>query len=191
MLTALHGELALCLNAIDGYPYPQSVFRSANKSEAIRLMAMSVEGLETSWVEAAKRRQKTDTELKAKSSTTFSGLIYKSMIQILPAIHLAINSGIRAEARQNCCIATIATHRYRLKHGKLPTRLTDLQDYIPDEDPSKSSRLIDPFDGMPLRFKTSDDGVVIYSIGVNRIDDDGDVENEGRESGDLGYSISK
>ena len=191
MLTALHGELALCLNAIDGYPYPQSVFRSANKAEVIRLIATSVKGLEASWLEAVQQRQKADTELKAMSSNTFSGLIYKSMIQILPAIHLAINSGIKAEARQNCCIATIATHRYRLKHSKLPTRLTDLHDFIPNDDASKSTRLIDPVDGKPLRFKTSGAGVVIYSVGVNRADDDGDVEDDGRTSGDLGYLIAE
>ena len=176
MRSAFHGELALCLDEIDGSPYPHSMFSSANKSKAIDFWAEFTEGLETSWQEALTRQKKVNAELKTMSASSVSQVTYKSLIKIVTSVSRCINSGIKAEARQNCCIATIATHRYQLKQGKLPTRLTDLKNYIPDEDPRKSSRLIDPFDGMPLRFKTSDDGVVIYSIGVNRADDDGEVE---------------
>lgn len=191
MRTAFHGELVLCLNEIDRSPYPHSMFRSANKSKAIGLWAESTEGLETSWQEALTRQKKVDAELKTMSASSVSRLTYKSLIKIVPSVSRCVNAGIKAEARQNCCIATIATHRYQLKHGKLPTGLTDLKDFVPDDDPSKSSRLIDPVDGQPLRFKTSKDGVVIYSIGENRVDDDGDVENKDPESGDLGYLISE
>jgi hypothetical protein len=191
MRNAFHGELAMLLNAIDGYPYPQSMFRGANKSKAIELLAGGTEGLETSWQEAIIRQQKVNKELKAMSSGLFTLVIYKSLIRNLPVIHRCINAGIKAEAQQNGCIAVIAAHRYRLKHGTLPHTLTDLQDFIPNEDPSKSSRLVDPFDGQPLRFKISDDSVIIYSIGENKVDDRGDVENKNPEDGDQGYSISE
>ena len=191
MRTAFHGELALCLDEIDGSPYPQSMFRSANKSKAVDFWAESTEGLETSWQEVLTRQKKVDAELKTMSASSVSRLTYKSLIKIVPSVSLCINAGIKAEARQNCCIATIAPHRYQLKHGKLPTRLTDLQEFIPNDDASKSSRLSDPFDGKPLRFKAGENGAVIYSIGVNRVDDDGDVENKDPEAGDLGYLISE
>ena len=187
--TAFHGELALCLSEIDGYPYPQSLFRGANKSEVIRLMAESTEGLEISWYEALKWQQKVDTELKAISAGLFSPIMYKGLIRNVHAIHRCINAGIKAEARQNCCIAAIAVQRYRLKHGTLPKTLTDLQDFVPNEDPSKSSRLVDPFDGQPLRFKARGNGVLIYSIGDNRVDDNGEVEKKGQQTGDIGYLI--
>ncbi len=164
MRIAFHGELALCLNAIDGFPYPQSMFRAANKLMAIELLTKSTDGLETSWMEAYKRQQQADTEFKAMSANTFSRMKYMSATLILPALQQAIHSGIRAEARQNCAIATIAAHRFRLQHGKLPTSLAGLQDLIPGEDPVKASRLIDPFDGKSLRFKANEDGVVIYSV---------------------------
>lgn len=191
MQTAFHGELALCLDAIDGDPYPQRLFRSANKLKAIELLAESTSGMETSWLEAVKGQQKVDAELNAMSAKTFSRMTYMSVLQILPAIQRTMNAGIKAEARQNSCIATIAAQRYRLQHGTLPQALTDLKDFIPEKDPSKSTRLIDLFDGQPLRFKTKDDGVIIYSIGENRVDDGGDVDNARRVSGDLGYLISK
>jgi len=191
MRIAFHGELALCLDAIDRFPYPQSMFRGANKIKAIELLAKSTEGLETSWPEALKSHQKVDSEFKALTANEFSRLTYMTLIQILPALQQAIHSGIRAEARQNCAIATIAANRFRLQHGKLPTSLADLQDLIPDEDPSKSSRLIDPFDEQPLRFKTSENGVIIYSIGENNADDGGDVDNALRVPADLGYLISE
>ncbi len=191
MLGAMHGERAMFLDASDRFPYPQSLFRKANKLKAIELFKELTEGLETSWTEAIKRHQKVDAELKGMAANTVSGLTYMSMIQILPGIYQAVNSGTKAEARQNCCIATIAAYRFRLKHGTLPKTLTDLKDFIPDADPSKSSRLIDPFDEQPLRLTNKGDGVVIYSVGENRADDGGDVENEKPEVGDLGYLISE
>ena len=191
MRTAFHGELVLCLNEIDSSPYPHSMFRSANKSKAVDFWAESTEGLETSWQEALTRQKKVDAEVKTISASSVSRLTYKSLIKIVPSVSRCIRAGVKAEGRQNCCIAAIAVQRYRLKHGRLPTTLTDLKDFVPDDNPSKSSRLIDPVDGQPLRFKTSNDGVVIYSIGENRVDDDGDVENRDPEAGDLGYLISE
>ena len=191
MRNAFHGELALCLDAIDRFPYPQSMFSSANKSKAIELFTESTEGLETSWTEAIKRHQKVDAELNSMSANTVSRLMHIGWYQNLTALHQAINSGIRAEARQNCAIAMIAAYRFRLQHGKLPTSLAELRDLIPDEGPSKSTCLIDPFDGQPLRFTANSDSVIIYSIGENKVDDGGDVDNEFPQDGDFGYSISR
>lgn len=191
MQMALHGELALSLDAIDRFPYPHSMFRGANKIKAIELLSKSTMGLETSWPEALMSLQKADAELKALAASKFSRLTYATLIPLLPAYQQFIHAGIRAEARQNCAIATIAAYRFRFQHGKLPTSLPDLQDLIPDDDPSKSSRLIDPFDGQPLRFKANSDSVIIYSIGENKVDDGGDFDNERPRDGDLGYLISE
>jgi len=108
---------------------------------------------------------------------------------LLPAIQQAVNAGTRAEARQNCMIATIAAYRYRLQHGELPTSLADLKDFIPGDDATKNQRLTDPYDGQPLRFKSDSGNIVIYSIGINRLDDGGVISNEKPQVGDLGYSI--
>ena len=88
-------------------------------------------------------------------------------------------------------IVTIATYRYRLQHGGLPKSLRDLNDLIPGDVSDKSSRLIDPFDGQSLRFKSDNGRVLIYSIGYNNVDDGGDIATEQPQPSDLGYSVAE
>jgi hypothetical protein len=64
--------------------------------------------------------------------------------------------------------ATIAVERFRRAHaGALPPSLDSL---VPAYLPSVPQ---DPFDGKPLKFRTSADSYVVYSVDVNRIDDGG------------------
>lgn len=189
MLRAFHGERAQCLSAID--TSPEILFRNDNKLKAIELFGESAEGLESSWLEAAKRHQKIDVELKTMSAGMISRLKYMSLMQMLPALQTAVSAGTRAEARQNCAIVTIAAYRYRLQHGALPMSVTDLKDLIPGDASEKASRVIDPFDGQSLRFKSDNGGLLIYSIGINKVDDGGDIANEKTLEGDLGYSVAE
>ncbi len=189
MQAAFHGECAQCLSAID--TSPGILFRNENKLKAIELIGESAQGLETSWLEATKRHQKIDAELKTMSGNMISRIKYMNMMQMLPALQAAINAGMRAEARQNCAIVIIAAYRYRLQHGALPQSLTDIDDLIPGDASEKSSRLIDPFDGQSLRFKKENDSVLIYSIGDNKVDDGGDITIENPLEGDLGYSVAE
>ena len=189
MVTAFHGELANCLSQIDtssGF-----LFRDANKLKAIELFAESIEGLESSWLEATKRQKKIGVELKTLSASMISRLTSANSALMLPALRGATSSGNQAEARQNCAIVTMAAYRYRLQHGALPASLTDLKDLIPGDASEKSSRIIDPFDGQSLRF-TSDNGrLLIYSIGYNKVDDGGDIATGKPQPGDLGYSVAE
>ena len=187
MLKAFHGERAQCLTAIDASPL--ILFRDGNKLKAIEFIGESTEGLATSWLEATKRHQKVDAELKTMSTSTLSRMKYMSVMLMLPALQQAVSSGTRAEARQNCAIVIIAAYRYRLQHGRLPMSVTDLRDLIPGDEFEKSSRLIDPFDGQSLRFKSDNGRVLIYSVGHNTVDDGGEIVNEKPLEGDLGYSL--
>ncbi len=195
MLTAFYGERAQCLTAIDRSPINRSpgiLFRDENKVKAIELIGEYAEGMETSWLEATKRSQKTDAELKTMSASMISQMKYMSVMQMLPALQTAVSAGMRAEARQNCAIVTIAAYRYRLQHGMLPVvSVADLKDLIAGDASEKSSRLIDPFDGQSLRFKSDNGRVLIYSIGNNQVDDGGDITPEKPLDGDLGYSVAE
>ena len=63
---------------------------------------------------------------------------------------------------------TMAIERYSIDHGsQLPEALTNLAPSYLHSTP------IDPYDGQPLRFKTTRNGYVVYSIGSNRVDDGG------------------
>ena len=75
-----------------------------------------------------------------------------------------------------CACAGLAAERYRLQHDRWPETLADLvAEGMLDEVPT------DPYDGKPLCYRTTRDGIVIYSVGPNgegRGDAlDGDVRN--------------
>lgn len=68
-----------------------------------------------------------------------------------------------------CTMAAIAAERHRLRHGAWPDSPGELVPALLAEWP------LDPFDGQPLRYKRLPDGVVIYSVGADGIDDGGQI----------------
>ncbi len=70
------------------------------------------------------------------------------------------------EAIISASIVALATERFRLRQGRWPQSLTELkeQSYL-------SSEMRDPWDGMPLRLKPLADGLIIYSVGSDELDD--------------------
>lgn len=78
---------------------------------------------------------------------------------------------IMAQARVRCLIACLAADRYRSAHGEWPKSLDDLV-------PSLLGRVpTDPYDGQPLRYARLDDGMHVYSVGPDGIDDGGRIGN--------------
>jgi hypothetical protein len=61
----------------------------------------------------------------------------------------------------------LALERYRQKNGAWPVKLEDLTPKLLKAVP------IDPHDGKLLRYKKLPDGIVVYSVGPDRIDDGG------------------
>lgn len=189
LLRAIHGERAICLHTLDttaGF-----LLRVTNKSKALEVFGDATEGLDSSWQEATRQCENLDREMKVISGGRISRLQYMSVRLLTPGLRQAVNAGTRAEARQNCLIATIAAYRYRLQHGELPLSLADLKDFIPGDDATRNQRMTDPFDGEPLRFESDSSQVTIYSIGDNRVDDRGVISNEKPQEGDLGYAIQR
>jgi hypothetical protein len=73
-------------------------------------------------------------------------------------------------AELRCVVAMLAAERYRLARGNWPTSLNDLVPAFLGEVPT------DPFDGKPLRLRRLADGVVIYSVGLDGIDNGGKID---------------
>jgi len=69
----------------------------------------------------------------------------------------------------------MAVERFRLKYGQLPVDTAALvPEFLPEV-------LLDPIDEKPLRYRRESEGFVVYSIGANGRDDEGQlspVENE-------------
>lgn len=76
------------------------------------------------------------------------------------------------EARVASARAAVALEVYRKRHGEYPKTLAILAPGILPAVP------IDPFDGQPLRYVSSDERVAVYSIGEDLQDDGGSTERD-------------
>jgi hypothetical protein len=72
-------------------------------------------------------------------------------------------------AHVRCTIAALAAERYRQQHGSWPASLGVIQGLTP-------VKLIDPFDGQPLRYRKLDDGFILYSVGPDQEDNGGEIK---------------
>jgi len=75
----------------------------------------------------------------------------------------------RNNALVGCALVAVAAERHRLRHGTWPALLAEI---VPEFLPALPA---DPFDGQPLRYKRLPEGIVIYSVGPDGVDDGGQV----------------
>jgi hypothetical protein len=104
---------------------------------------------------------------------------------LLPALDKVFAACRRKHAQVRCLVAALAAERYRQKHGRWPESLAGLApDYL-------AAVPLDPFDGQPLRYRRLADGVVVYSVGVDKTDDGGNIDRKNpHQSGtDLGCRL--
>jgi hypothetical protein len=93
---------------------------------------------------------------------------YVMSSMLLPALSRIAVKDVEHRARLRVARTAMAVERYRLANsGKLPSSLDALTPKFLSAVPA------DPFDGEPLRFKTTATGYVIYSLGQDLKDDDG------------------
>jgi len=82
------------------------------------------------------------------------------------------------EARRRLIITAIALERYRGRHGSYPGTLQVL---VPELLPKPP---LDFMDGKPLRYRATADGhFVLYSVGLDCVDNDGRMRPSGRRRG--------
>jgi hypothetical protein len=89
----------------------------------------------------------------------------------------------RRQARLSAAITALAAERFRKKHGRWPEKLDEL---IPGE---LSKAEVDPFSGASLLVRRLENGLVIYSVGANRVDDGGIITAQNDEPLDVGVRL--
>jgi len=89
----------------------------------------------------------------------------------------------RNRAHLQTARVALAVERYRLKLRRWPESLDQL---VPEWLSEVSA---DPYTGKPLLYRHRDDGVVIYSVGPNHLDDGGKVVQNPANSLDLGMPL--
>jgi hypothetical protein len=83
----------------------------------------------------------------------------------------ACDATFRIQAELRCAIVLLAVERYRRTHGRWPA---SAQDLVPEY---LAGVPTDPFDGKPIRMKAVRDGLIIYSIGLDEEDNNGNLDS--------------
>jgi hypothetical protein len=110
---------------------------------------------------------------------------------LLPTLRCGYEAGAQADAWYQALRLGLAAERYRLRNGRLPARLDEL---TPDFIPVIPS---DPFDGKPMKMKRVDRGLIVYSIGLDRVDNGGTpvarsktlLGEPGKRTGDIVFEV--
>ena len=89
-----------------------------------------------------------------------------------------LSLGVQHRVRRDVLRTAVMIRLYRMEHGKYPDRLLDL--------PNKMT--IDEYSGRPLIYAKRGGGFVIYSVGMNLIDDGG-VKGKNAKSGDIVFEM--
>ncbi|HZF01250.1 MAG TPA: hypothetical protein VE344_05075 [Methylomirabilota bacterium] len=85
------------------------------------------------------------------------------------ASQAALRKSMKIETARNVVVTAIALKRYELRHHQLPGTLDELTPDLLKAVP------IDCMDGEPLRYRPrADETFLLYSVGENGVDDDGD-----------------
>ncbi len=97
---------------------------------------------------------------------------------LAPAFSRVIELGYRARAQVQATPLIIAVHRYNKDFGCLPDNLNKLEKagYI-------KKLPVDPYADSPLKYQKTDDGFTVYSMGLNFVDDNGQIyiDDRGKE----------
>jgi hypothetical protein len=104
---------------------------------------------------------------------------------LLPTLTKLSEASRRKHAYLRCTIAALAVERYRQEKTAWPGTLAQLcPTYL-------AAVPLDPFDGKPLRYRRLDDGVVIYSVGSDGVDNDGTLDRDAptRTGADIGFRL--
>jgi ABC-type transport system involved in multi-copper enzyme maturation permease subunit len=104
---------------------------------------------------------------------------------LAPALFKIAEAHSRSLAQLRCALVMVAAERYRVAHSHWPANAAELLPTYLRHVPT------DPYDGQPLRWRRLTDGVVIYSIGPDRIDNGGtlDRKNSARPGTDVGFRL--
>ena len=155
------------------------------RKQARQQMPMMME-LMTRWVENARLpshqqlpgEKEIEQDVESKKS-------YALVDLIVPKTNTFAETFRRKTALVSTMRGLIAAERYRMKHGKWPATLAEVVPEFLKAAPT------DPFDGTPLKVVRVADGIIVYSVGADGVDDGGKLDRKySPEPGsDLGFRL--
>ncbi len=151
----------------------------SSKGQRAAILRHMTQAVEIAKLPAEEQHDKfKEWEMAAKDQPLMVRLLCPAIAKVATACH-------RTQAELRCAGVAVAVERYRLAIGRWPESLTALVPKYLKKIPT------DPFDGKPLRFTKFDQGVVVYSIGIDRVDNGGhiDLQHPQQEGVDLGFRL--
>lgn len=103
---------------------------------------------------------------------------------LFPACQKVVEADTRTRAHCATSVAALACERYRRLYGHWPESLAAIPSGILPQVPE------DPYTGRPLLYRRTTDGVVVYAVGSNGVDDGGTpFDPAGKAASDVGFRL--
>lgn len=135
----------------------------------LRMYSELIEATKSAGPQALKRAMQTDARtISAPAYHVFSRLM-------LPSLSRSVALWLRGVGSKRAMIAALASERYRLANGEWPESLTDL---VPEYLKAVPA---DPFDGAPIRYAVTSEGIELWCIGEDLKDDGGDIKRRDKK----------
>lgn len=153
-----------------------------SRRDALHTLQLMTELVETTRLpEEEQAESERKTEMSAKKLGR-EGMLTRSLI---PAMSKVGEACRRKQAQVRCLVTLVAVERYRVKNGKWPEQLEALTPGFLSELPT------DPYDGKRVRMARRADGIVVYSVGMDKRDDGGKLNRQqpNAPGTDLGYQL--
>lgn len=106
-----------------------------------------------------------DPQIEAMAADSMQRMYYFPIVMLMPTISKAVVSGELVTMQRDAVLVAIALEMYRRRYDRWPASLDELVPHLLPDVPR------DRFDGQPLRYRVTDAGPVLYSVGTNREDD--------------------
>jgi hypothetical protein len=115
-------------------------------------------------------------EAEAEQQMGRSQVMYAFSAIFLPGFARAFELEVQAHAALRVGDAALAVEQWRLAHGRWPDSLDELVPELLTEVPD------DPFCDDKIRYRRTEDGVVVYSVGPDGQDDNGTPQEEATDA---------
>jgi hypothetical protein len=124
----------------------------------------------------AQRQQMKTSKIDVEALPRLARLLAVAWQKVAEASH-------RDSANMRCGAVMLAAERYRKANGRWPEKITDLVPRFLAKVP------IDPFDNKPLRLLRTKEGLTIYSVSVDGVDDGGKLDDRLFPGTDYGFRL--
>jgi hypothetical protein len=145
----------------------------------LEMMSSLVDATAESWTMTRSAADGVNSRIQEIASSKGGRIRHMMTMFIFPAVGPSWQAGARGEVDQHATDIAIAAERHRRRQGSQPA---DLDALVPTFLPMVPR---DPFDGQPMRFRMQGEELLIYSVGVNGIDDGGLMTVDARGEPDI------